>query len=177
MSDPFDPASLRIDPADAASLGAQKLLVTVSVRKPNRQEFFRVHTDSEYRMPMAVLELKEEREVYCVTPGMASQLGSDVRPVMMLTCINRTGQVFLWPLPLPAEDGRTNSWHHSARRAAEEAEKRWVRMASNMGAGAYDVYRAPEGVPDPEWPGHDFRELLRLAFAMAASSALPTIPS
>jgi hypothetical protein len=37
-------------------------------------------------------------------------------------------------------------------------------MASNMGAGAYDVYRAPEGVPDPEWPGHDFRELLRLAF-------------
>jgi hypothetical protein len=164
MSDPFDPASLRINPANAASLGAQKLLVTVPVRKPNRQEFFRVSRDPEYRMPMAVLELKEEREVYCVTPEMASQLGSEVRPVMMLTCINRMGQVFLWPLPLPTADGRVNSWHQSARAAAEEAEKQWCRMAANMGAGAYDIWRAPEGVSDPEWPKHDFRELLRLAF-------------
>ena len=163
-ADPFDPANLRINPADAASLGTQKLLVTLPVRKPHRQEFFRVRPDLQYRMPMAVLELKEERETYCVTSEMAAMLGSDVRPVTMLTCINRMGQAFLWPLPLPAEDGRTNSWHQTARIAAEEAEKRWVRMAANMGAGAYDVYLAPEGVPDPEWPKHDFRELLRLAF-------------
>jgi hypothetical protein len=113
---------------------------------------------------MAILELKEERETYGVTPEMASQLGSDVRPVMMLTSINRMGQVFLWPLPLPAEDGRVNSWHQSARAAAEEAEKHWVRMASNMGAGAYDIWKAPDGVPDPEWPKHSFSDLLRLAF-------------
>ena len=113
---------------------------------------------------MATLELKEERETYCVTPEMAAMLGSDVRPVMMLTCINRMGQVFLWPLPLPAEDGRTNSWHFTARAAAEQAEQRWVRMAANMGAGAYDVFLATEGVPDPEWPSHTFQDLLRVAF-------------
>jgi hypothetical protein len=164
MSDPFDPASLRINPADAASLGSQKLLVTVPVRKPHRQEFIRAHNKPEYRMPMAILELKEERETYGVTPEMASQLGSDVRLVMMRTCINRMGHVFLWPLALPAGDGRTNSWHHSARMAAEQAEQRWVRMASNMGVGGYDIFLAQEGVPEPEWPKHDFHGLLCLAF-------------
>ena len=62
--DPFDPASLAISGDMAAELGVKKLLVSVPVRKPGRQEFFRVDPRSDYQMNAAVLELKDEREIY-----------------------------------------------------------------------------------------------------------------
>src|SRR5512132_2903350 len=70
--DPFDPAALRLDQSFAETVGVRKLLTTVPVRKPNRQDFVRVHPDPAYRlMPAAIIELKDDREVYLVTPGMA----------------------------------------------------------------------------------------------------------
>ena len=72
---PFDPASLRLDQNFADTVGVKKLLTTVPVRKPNRQDFVRVHPDPAYRLtPAAIIELKEDREVYLVMPGMASEL-------------------------------------------------------------------------------------------------------
>jgi hypothetical protein len=66
---PFDPAALRLDQSFAEAVGVKKLLTTVPVRKPNRQDFVRVHRDPAYRLtPAAIIELKEDREVYLVTP-------------------------------------------------------------------------------------------------------------
>jgi predicted DNA-binding transcriptional regulator AlpA len=42
---PFDPAALRLDQSYADTVGVKKLLTTVPVRKPNRQDFVRVHAD------------------------------------------------------------------------------------------------------------------------------------
>ena len=42
---PFDPAALRLDQNFADSAGVQKLIVTVPVRKPHKQDFIRVHPD------------------------------------------------------------------------------------------------------------------------------------
>jgi hypothetical protein len=43
----------------------QKLLKTVPVRKPNKQDFVRINPDPAYRLsPAAIIELKEDREVY-----------------------------------------------------------------------------------------------------------------
>jgi hypothetical protein len=33
-----------------------------------------------------------------------------------------------------------------------------------MALGAYDVFQATGDLPEPEWPGLPFRELLRVAF-------------
>jgi hypothetical protein len=33
-----------------------------------------------------------------------------------------------------------------------------------MSLGAYDVYAAPEGLPDPVWPDFSFRKILEAAF-------------
>jgi hypothetical protein len=41
---PFDVASLRLDPSYAESVGVRKLLTTVPVRKPNKQDFVRVQS-------------------------------------------------------------------------------------------------------------------------------------
>ena len=68
-NDPFDPASLRIETTTEGGSGAKKLLPHVSVRKPHKQEYFRTHPAPEFRASMAILELKEEREVYLVCPS------------------------------------------------------------------------------------------------------------
>jgi len=59
---PFDPAALRLDQSFAETVGVRKLLTTVPVRKPNRQDFVRAHADPAYRLtPAAIIELKEAR--------------------------------------------------------------------------------------------------------------------
>jgi hypothetical protein len=66
---PFDPKSLRLDQNFAETVGVKKILNTVPVRKANKQDFVRVHRDEAYRLvPAAIIELKEDREVYLVTP-------------------------------------------------------------------------------------------------------------
>ena len=162
--DPFDPASLRIDPANEMERGVKKPLLHIPVRKPNRQEYFRTRADADYRVPMAILELKEEREVYAVIPAVAAALPEETRAVELRVCISRAGNIFLWPVPLPTVDGRENAWHTTARAAAELGEKSWVRMVPNMGAGCYDVWAASSAISDPVWPKETLSDLLRIAF-------------
>jgi hypothetical protein len=162
--DPFDPASLRAEPSKGADLGVKKALLYVPVRKPSRQEFVRVRAETEFRMPINILELKEERETYAVMPAVAAVLPSETRIVELRVCISRTGTLFLWPVPLPTPDGRENAWHKTARDAAGIAEEQWVRIVANMGAGCYDVHTAPLELPEPDWPDVDFPDLLRKAF-------------
>jgi hypothetical protein len=160
---PFNPDSLRIT-GDVNAVGAEKLLVRLPVRKPTRQEFFRVHVDPEFRLPCAILEIKEEREFYLVTPAALPALAEDVRHVELRLCLNRQGAPFMWPVPMPGPDGRTNSWHESAREAANLAEKSWIRMVAAMAEGSYSIYIATGTIPDPRWPEKSFEELLELAF-------------
>ena len=63
---PFDNLSaLRLDQSYADTVGVKKLLTTVPVRKPNRQEFVRVHPDPAYRLtPAAIIEVRRSRGVF-----------------------------------------------------------------------------------------------------------------
>jgi hypothetical protein len=161
--DPFDPASLRVDArmSDAA-LGVERPLLEVPVQKPSRQVFFRVHPDADMRMDAAVITLEAERETYLVAPTIASFIPEETKLVRLLTCMPRTGGPFLWPLSLPAE-GRELRWHSTARKAAEIAETKWVRMQANIPLGAYDVTTSTH-IPDPVWPKHTLGDYLRIAF-------------
>ena len=163
--DPFNPAALRLDQSYADTVGVKKLLTTVAVRKPTRQEFVRVHPDAEYRLtPAATIEVKDDREVYLVTPAMAQALPGEVAVVTLLTAINRQGVLYLWPVKLPNPDGRQNEWHRSAAEAAERAMKKWVRVTANMSLGAYEIFEATGDLPEPEWPEFSFQELLKIGF-------------
>jgi hypothetical protein len=163
--DPFDPAVLRLDQSYADTVGVKKLLTTVPVRKPNRQDFVRVHPDSEYRLtPAAIIEVKEDREVYLVTPNMAQGLPGEFSAVTLFTTINRQGTVHLWPVKLPASDGRHNEWHRSAAEAAERAMKNWVRVTASMSLGGYEIFEASAELPEAAWPEFSFQEILKIAF-------------
>ena len=63
----FELESLRVSQDFVKDSGVKKLLTTVPVRKPNRQDFVRVHPDSSYVLDTMLLNLKEERETYLVS--------------------------------------------------------------------------------------------------------------
>ncbi|MDH3467589.1 MAG: hypothetical protein OES26_17060 [Gammaproteobacteria bacterium] len=160
----IDPSHLRLSQNFAESVDVKKALLTVPVRKPGRQDFVRVHPDESYRLETAVLELKEDRETYLVDPAMWPELPGEIVPKVLFSTINRQGVLTLWPVRLPSADGRHDEWSRSALDAATMAQKRWIRVAANMGLGAYEVYEAVGNLPEPEWPDVDFPKILRLGF-------------
>jgi hypothetical protein len=163
-SDPFDLSNLRLTQDFVETAGVKRLLNTVPVRKPNPQDFVRVNPNPDYRAPLAVIELRDDREVYLVPPHIARELPGEFVMCMMFTAVNRQGVVHLWPVRLPAPDGRIIEWHRSAMEAAQLAMKRWIRVKANMSLGAYDIWEAVAAIPDPEWPELSFQELLRVGF-------------
>jgi hypothetical protein len=165
-ANPFgDLSRLRMDQSYADSAGVRKVLMTVPVRRPGRQDFVRVHPEPGYRLsPAAIIELKEDRETYLVIPEIAAELPGEFSVATLFTTINRQGVLHLWPVKLPGPDGKHNEWHRSAAEAAERATSRWVRVTANMSLGAYEIFEAIGGIPDPEWPEISFSEILKVAF-------------
>ena len=164
-NDPFaDLSKLRLSQAFTESVGTKKLLTTVPVRKPGKQEFVRVHPHAEYRGPFAVIEIKDDREFYLLMPDIAAALPEEFRSMMLYTTINRQHTVALWPVQLPDSDGRALEWHRSAHEAASRAVQAWIRIVPNMNLGGYDLHEAIGKIPEPEWPQHSFQDLLRIAF-------------
>jgi hypothetical protein len=163
--DPFaDLNKLRLSQDFVEQASVKKLLTTVPVRKPHAQDFVRVHSGADFRMPFAFIELKNDDREHYLVMGIATTVPNEIVMKMLYTAINRQGVVFLWPVPLPTADGRVNEWHRSAREAAERAMNRWIRIKAKMELGANEIFEAPGNIPDPEWPEHSFQELLRIGF-------------
>jgi hypothetical protein len=159
-----DLSKLRLSQDFLETAGVKKLLMTIPVRRPNPQDFSLVHPDPAYRLDFAVIDLKEDRELYLLTPAIADALSTECVPVMIFTAINRQGVVFLWPVRLPTSDGKVNEWYRSLAAGAERAMTRWVRVKANMSLGAYEITEAASTIADPTWPELPFQELLRIAF-------------
>lgn len=162
--DPFDPAALRLDANYAAGLGVKKMLAVVPVRRPNKQEWFRVRPGDDWRLQTATYEDEALRETYLVDRALWSDLAGLIAPTLIVTATNRGGDLFLWRLKLPGADGRPNHWTDSALAIAREAETGWRRMASNMQAGYYEGFVPEAALPEPEWPDRTFSEIIRTAF-------------
>jgi hypothetical protein len=166
VPNPFDPDALRLSQDFADGLGVKKALLTVPVRKPDKTWYVRVHPSEDYRLQTAVIELKEERETYLVSPAVRQELAAESTfvPRVLFTAVNRQDVLFLWPIRIPGPDGKLDDWSRSALEAAQLAQKNWVRVSSNHPLGAYDVCQATAKLPEPQWPDLPFRELLRVAF-------------
>jgi hypothetical protein len=172
-----DLGALRISQDFAATCGVKKAILTIPVRKPSKEWFVRTHP--EFRIETTVLELKEDRETYLVAPALRSELASESTfgPRALYTAMNRQNVLFVWPIRLPGSDGKLDDWNRSALEAAKMAETHWVRVASNMHLGAYDVFQATADWPEPDWPARPFNEILRIAFKDRAIETLdhPTL--
>jgi hypothetical protein len=163
---PFDLQKLAVAPGAVTTggVGVRKALLRVPVEKPHRNSFVRVHPGPDYRKILAIFDDREDRSTFLLTPEIAAELPGDTKIVDLRTAISRTGNVFLWPVPTPSDDGRENSWNATQREAADRAEKGWIRMCANMSLGAYDVFEATGSLPEPVWPQKSFQELIKVAF-------------
>lgn len=165
LEDEWNLDALRLSQDFDAAVGGKKVQTTVSVRKPKRQEFVRVHPDPAWHLEAALLEAEEDRESYLVVAALQKTLIQEVQPVDLVTTINRSGEIFLWPVKRSKGSKRDNAWITSAQQGALVAQKFWVRVSGNRELAAYDVMRAAAHYPEPEWPGDwTFADLLKLAF-------------
>ena len=160
----FDLESLRVSQDFVKDTGVKKLLTTVPVRKPNKQDFVRVHPDSSYVLDTMLLNLKEERETYLVAPSFREEIPQELTHTRLALATNRQKVLFLWQLRLPGSSGKTDAWSMSALEAYEEAKKNWVRISANMSLGAYEIYEALGNLSDPDWPDESMDEIVRIAF-------------
>jgi hypothetical protein len=165
-SDLLDLENLRISQDHLKTGGAKKLLSHMPIRKPNKQDFIRVHPGAEYRFNgAALIILDEDSETYLVTPECFPQLEQAFQSVFTLyLMINRQKVLAFWPIKLPGPDGRINSWHLTAHGVAETAMKTWVRVTSNRSLRGYEAFQAETPLPEPEWPKQSFSELFQIAF-------------
>lgn len=169
--DPFSNIEeLRVSQEHIEAVGLKKQLLTVPVRKPSKEWFVRVHPDPAYRFETAVIELKEDGEIYLVDKSLWSELlgESTFHFKVFFTAISRPGNVpFLWPVRMPGEDGKIDSWNRSATEIALSiATNEWTRCVSNRHLGAYEphIASATKSWGEPEWPDLSFAEIMRLAF-------------
>ncbi len=151
--------------------GVKKVITTIPARKPNNQAYFRVHPDEAWQQAAFVLQLKEDSEFYYVLPALCYELAQEARAKMLYTYITRDGNVGVWPINMPGDDGRLDNWSQSAHTAATMAQGQWVRLVANRTVGAYDVMTA--SLADaPIWPDLSFKEILNLAFKGRIISSL-----
>lgn len=165
-SDPtFDASAFRItSTSQSGQVGVVRRLLTMPVRRPNKQVFIRVHPTiyAEFQL----LRLREEAEEYLVHPDIAASMPGETTHVVLRLAVTRQGAVSFWPLVLPSDD-RPNLWHVTALQAAKLAETQWVRIVPDQAAGGYQAHVATAANAAPAWPVEDFNELLAIAFPPA----------
>src|SRR5262249_54998149 len=99
--DPFDLASLRLNPSFLETAAVKKLLTTVPVRRPGQQDSVRTHPAPEFYENFAMIDIKDDREDFLVRPELLPELTNEVVYKTIFTAINRQGVIFLWPVRLP----------------------------------------------------------------------------
>jgi hypothetical protein len=160
----FDLDKLKLSQDFAAQISVKNVLLTVPVRKPNKQEFVQVHPSEDFQLQTAVIELKEKGETYLVDRSLWSELATEIIPKIIFTAISRQKVVFLWAINLPDDGKNQNEWHRSAIEAARLAMKDWVRVTANRSLGAYDCKQANGDLSAPDWSDVDFQKIVESAF-------------
>jgi hypothetical protein len=164
IPNPFDPRRLRISQHFGEGLDVRPVLAAVTVCKPRRQWFVRVHPDPAMRLETFLLLREQDQQFYLVDPVLAPALAGEAVPTALFTAVNLGSGVFLWPIRLPDETGRRHQCHVTASRVADLAQREWVRIAWDRALSDYTVVRARGQVPAPVWPDADLQKLLSLAF-------------
>lgn len=159
----MDLGRLRLPQNFAGLTPVKREIVTVPIRKPDKHEWVRVHTT--HRFETALLENKQDREIFAVDQDLWSSLQAELVPKILFLSVSKQGNLFLWPIRLPGEDGRIDHWNESAMRAATLAQSKWIRVMANMSAGYYDVRTPVADLGPAEWPENvSFDALVEIAF-------------
>ncbi len=160
-----DLEALKLSAEEAGLLGSEEVLTTLDVRKPAVNEFVRVSTDPAMCLASTVYT-DLAGDTWFVPPAFRGCFLAGLKYVRLQLTVNQVGTPFIWPISALSEarPGRPNKWTVSAREAAELAKTVWVKLAADMQARVYKVYKAEGKLPDPVFPDKGFGALLTMAF-------------
>lgn len=164
IPNPFDPKRLRISQRFGEGMDVRAVIATVSVRKPHRQWWIRVHPDPLMAIETCVLHNDHDQQHYLVDPSLSPSLPGEAVAMTLYSAINMSGGLFIWPIRLPNEDGQQHECHNTAHHAAQLAQTTWIRISWDRPNSNYAVVRARGQVPEPAWPEADLQKLLSIAF-------------
>jgi hypothetical protein len=171
-ANPFSREALRLNNNYAALFKTETHQHSIPVDKPPSEVWFRVHPDrneagDEFYFDTYLLQLKNgpDRGTYQVSAHLLPYLRGKkaLKPMRLVLCIDTQGELRLWPLRLPGEDGREDDWMSSSLSIAEQAKHQWVRMEA--GANGFKSETTDADIPEPTWPNKTFDEILDIAFA------------
>jgi hypothetical protein len=96
---------------------------------------------------------------------LVPEVTGDLIPKLLVAYCTRQGTPGLWPIRLPDETGRIDSYNESALAIVAEQSGRWIRVISNQQSRSYEVLESPRTeLPAPKWPDGGFNELFSIAF-------------
>lgn len=157
----FEAMSLSQDYATGAT---KKTITEIPIRKPGPTWWFMVHPDESLHYRSKFYEVKEDGELYTVAPELRDEFGESLVMKVLLPAVTRGGTLFLWPIRLPDDTGRIDSWNRSAMNAAKTAMLSWTRIESSKEAGGYRITAPTVPASGPEWPNLSRNEMLKIAF-------------
>jgi hypothetical protein len=154
-----------IDQDFAAHVQARKKAVSVPVQRPDRQHWIFIHPDRAWRMTVGVLDDKANRRTYVVEPMIVPEVADDLIPKLLVAYATRQGTACLWPIRMPDEEGRIDTYNESALVIVEQYAGQWIRVMSNQSDRCYDVLETPKlDLPTPKWPEGGFPWMFDTAF-------------
>lgn len=138
-------------------------LVTVPVRRPGDQVFFRIHPTEE--APVYLVHWKDDNEMYLVNQKIAPVLAEQPKLYILYLGMMLNGNVFLYPIQQKGpEETKWNSWHQSSYAIVQMAKKKWVRAVAERAINGYTPIVALSNLAEPEWPEKSLVEIISIAF-------------
>ncbi|SDG76938.1 MULTISPECIES: hypothetical protein [unclassified Duganella] len=89
---------LRLAPSFGAKFGVTEVLNRVQIRKPGKDEFFKVHESNEWTFLTSIIELKREKEIYAVPPECRNLLPELTKTVLLRCAVTWNQEVILIPV-------------------------------------------------------------------------------
>lgn len=143
-----------------------KVQARFSVGRPQNSKYIQVHPNPGYCIDTHVVNAEKEGGYFLPARPLWDALEGEpkfqIRRLVM--AITAQGEVSVWPLRLPGDNGRTDPWMESELELAERAKSRWLRIMSSMSISRYVGMEAQGNLPEPAWPDMPFEEMLKNAF-------------
>jgi hypothetical protein len=162
MTDIFDDLA-RLELPEAALMQTTTLTANhVAVRKPRKDEWFRVNPDPAMMRTFLIYEdSNNNNKPYIVMPAAYSVMEAVSRKRILYIAINRNNELFLSPVGVGDD-----AWSISARLGHQAAINAWIRLTSSRDRGEY-VATAATFPNEPAWLPTTLNDLLRAAFGPA----------
>jgi hypothetical protein len=156
--------ALKILPDEDDDDTSEEVLTTVPIRRPGKRAF-RAHSDDKYQFEAFILEDAKEKVSYYIVPSLGKVLIEqdieNIKRVVLVLCINKSGRMFFWPIPAKG------NFRGSGLVAVGLARKDWIKAVGDLESSGYRTRKMLQTEYDePAWPATmpSVEDLLELTF-------------